>query len=77
MIEAQAAGLKCLVSDAVSEEARITDLVTFLPLVEEEWYQAIVQSRIDNDRERWDKLIAEKGYDVKEAARHLKDLYNI
>lgn len=75
VIEAQTAGLKCFVSDTVTQEVKITDLVDFLPLSEEEWCQQMVNSKIDQSRERVDELIAKSGYDVRRAACRLEKLY--
>ena len=41
-VEAQASGLPCLVSDAIDMGTALTDLVEFLPLVEELWIQKLV-----------------------------------
>ena len=69
VIEAQALSLPCFVSDRVTADAAITDLVRFLPLDSpERWAQAILerpaQPRIDRSRE-----IIEKGYDVQSTSR--------
>lgn len=63
IIEAQAAGLPCVISDTITPEADITGLVKYMPLSEacEKWARAIVESakteRIDTrgffERERY------------------------
>lgn len=74
-IEAQAAGLRCLISENVTKEVRITDLVTFLPLEEVCWAEELAGSRIDTCRDRQDEKIAGAGYDIRLAARRLEELY--
>ncbi|MDE6713212.1 MAG: glycosyltransferase, partial [Lachnospiraceae bacterium] len=74
-IEAQAAGLRCLLSDTISEEARVTDLVKFLPLDENVWAEEIAQSGWAGDRERKDKEIEAAGYDIRSAVKKLEKLY--
>lgn len=49
VIEAQAAGLRCLVSDLVTEEVDITGLVEFLPLEEECWAEALAEAAKTGD----------------------------
>lgn len=75
IIEAQAAGLQCLISDTVTKEVGITDLVRFLPLIEEEWCQAMTECKLGYNRERMDEVIDEKGYDIRTAAGRMKALY--
>lgn len=74
-IEAQAAGVKCLISEHVTEEVMITDLVTFLPLEEECWAEELAGYRADVYRGRQDEKIACAGYDIRSAARRLEELY--
>ncbi|MCI9489598.1 MAG: glycosyltransferase family 1 protein [Dorea sp.] len=74
-IEAQAAGLRCLVSDCVTGEVRITDLVTFLPLDEMLWAEELAGCRINEGRDRQDEKIAGAGYDIRTAAERLEELY--
>lgn len=54
-IEAQAAGLRCLISENVTKEVQITELVSFLPLEETYWAEALAECRIDVYRDRQDK----------------------
>ena len=43
LVEAQASGLKCLVSSTITREAKITDDVYYIDLIEKEWIGAIEQ----------------------------------
>lgn len=74
-IEAQAAGVRCLISDTVTREIQITDLVKFLPLKEVYWIEELAESEIDRYRDRQDEEIARAGYDIRIAAERLEELY--
>ncbi len=74
-IEAQAAGLKCLISENVPKEVCITDLVTFLPLEELRWVEELAGSKINMRRDRQDEKIARAGYDIRLATGQLEKLY--
>lgn len=69
VIEAQALSLPCFVSDRVTKDAAITELVQFLPLDSPAaWAQAVLERplppRTDRARE-----FKEKGYDVQSTSR--------
>lgn len=75
MIEAQAAGLPCVMSDTVTDECIVTDLVTRLPITDPEaWAEEILKKR---DVVRTDRLadIQAAGYDIKTAAEKLTRFY--
>lgn len=75
-IEAQTAGLKCLISDTVTEEVKITDLVQFLPLEEQRWVNELLVGKNLEQREKWSEVVAKKGYDIKIAAKRLEKMYD-
>ncbi|WP_444659805.1 glycosyltransferase family 1 protein [Caproiciproducens sp. R2] len=76
-IEAQAAGLRCIVSDVIPHEALITDLIEPMSLQASplEWAKKIL--KYSNGYERKDTLeqIREAGYDIKEQAKWLEKFY--
>ncbi len=74
-IEAQAAGLKCLLSDTIPGEAEVTDLVTFLPLEEQIWVEEMVQSEQAEERKQRENEIEAAGYDIRSAVKKLENLY--
>ncbi len=74
-VEAQAAGLRCLVSDTLAEETKITGLVEFLPLMEEVWTDALAGVKASTGRAWYDDMIAAQGYDIKSAAGKLTAIY--
>ena len=75
LVEAQAAGLPCLVSDTVTREANLTGLCTYLPLeCPEQWAEAVQRAagvpRVDTS-----KQIADAGYDIATTAKWLENFY--
>lgn len=68
VIEAQAEGLQCILSDTVSKETEITDLVSFAKLNDvNDWVEKITHcsERIKNiSREQYASKIAESGYGI-------------
>lgn len=74
-IEAQTAGLPCYIADTVTDEVKITELVTFLPLEEEAWQSVLENSHVNNSRDRLDDVIAKRGYDIRQEVLKLENLY--
>lgn len=52
IIEAQAAGLKCLISSEITKEVNITNLVTFLPLSDKNKWVDEINNIVNNPYER-------------------------
>lgn len=79
LIEWQASGLPSLVADTVTKECRLSDLISFLPLDEDAWVNAIMNMNPDIDRkissDRAIASITSAGYDIKSNAANLKKLY--
>ncbi|MCX7883738.1 MAG: glycosyltransferase family 1 protein [Caloramator sp.] len=80
LVEAQAACLPCFVSDVVSKEVAITDLVHFISLKKspKEWAEQIINLKPINRREIKDKIdnqIVEAGYSITDNAKKMKELY--
>lgn len=76
-VEAQAAGLTTIVSDAVPEEANVSDLICSLPvsLGAEEWAGYILSAKINDDRVRYGDIVRQAGYDIQSSARELQEFY--
>lgn len=74
-LEAQAAGLHCLISDTITNECKITDLVTFLPLETQVWVNEMVQCSNEYKRKNMSDEIKNKGFDIRFEAKKLEDLY--
>ena len=78
-IEAQAAALPLLVSDTVSRELQVTDLVRFMSLqsTADEWARmAIKISELPGKREEnYISELERKGYDIRGVAKQLEAIY--
>lgn len=76
VVEAQAAGLPCLISDAVPIECKKTDLVQQIPLSEgaQAWAAAVMHVAGTQRRDTY-KEIKAGGYDIIENARKLQCFY--
>lgn len=76
VIEAQASGLPCLISDGVPVECKKTDLVQQIPLSEgaKAWATAIVSVDGTRRRNTYEEIKA-SGYDIVENARKLQCFY--
>ncbi|MDE7287210.1 MAG: glycosyltransferase [Lachnospiraceae bacterium] len=76
VVEAQAAGLKCLVSDTVTRETDLTGLVTFLPLEEHKWVEGMSGLKADKDREWMDEAFGKAAYSIEASSQKLMKLYD-
>ena len=74
VIEAQAAGLPCFVSDRVTKEVDITGLCRFLPISYINYWQNMILCE-KHARENTSKRILNAGYDIQETSQRLQDLY--
>jgi len=76
VIEAQTAGLPCLVSDTVTRECKLTEAVEFLPINKgpEIWAERMLAYRT---YERCDTLddVRKAGYDIKDTVKALEEFY--
>lgn len=74
IIEAQASGLPCFISDKVTRESDVTGRCTYLPLNNYSlWADKIVENKYDRINTR--NLIIENGYDIHTTAKWLEDFY--
>ncbi|MGG4040960.1 glycosyltransferase family 1 protein [Bacillus smithii] len=75
-IEAQAAGLPCLISSNVTKEVSLTDQVKFLPIDNRNiWVQELLQISNYFIRKDSSELIKQAGYDIKIMARNMQEYY--
>ena len=75
-IEAQACGVKCVASDRVPTEAKVSDDIIFLPLEKgaEYWAQQILA--LDTETKSDNHLgIRQRGYDIGEVSAKLQQFY--
>lgn len=76
LVEAQAAGLPCIVSDAVSEQANITDSYYPVSLKQkpEVWVE-ILEKGLMRERKDTQALIKQSGFDIQANAQWLTEFY--
>ncbi|WAA12116.1 glycosyltransferase family 1 protein [Fervidibacillus halotolerans] len=77
LVEAQAAGLPCIISDTITDEVKITNLVEKLPLnlSAKEWAEKVLKYMNVYERKNTFEEIKTGGYDVNETAKWLEDFY--
>lgn len=73
VIEAQTTGLPCLISDSITEEARITDIVNFASLNDSarKWSNECLNilNKKYLPREDYSRIMKDKGYDTDDCAK--------
>ena len=77
VIEAQANGLPCLVSETVVHDCKVTPLVSFLPISNGsaiKWANSIEKKTIYN-RGNYIKELAKAGYDINISSKMLEEIY--
>lgn len=79
LLEAQAAGLKCVVSDTVSDESNVLGRNKFIPLDATDllWATSILAQDFDYDRSDSYHQMAEAGYDVAKSAADIDEKINL
>lgn len=77
LIEAQAAGLPCIVSDKVSTESEITNIIKFLSIDNalDKWINQVEIFRELKERKKLDESIKSNGYSILTEAKKLEDFY--
>jgi glycosyltransferase involved in cell wall biosynthesis len=77
VIEAQAAGLPVFISDRISEEIKLTDLVTVISLEIDanDWAKIILEKTSQIKRKNTYNEIVAKGYDSTESCKWLTNFY--
>lgn len=76
LLEAQAAGLHCYVSDSITQETNIANHVTFLPLDESVWAEALLEaSRRPYIRENMYGAMTEAGFNIRYQIKEIEKGY--
>lgn len=83
LVEAQASGLPCFLSDTISRDTKITDLVEFIPLMEksEVWAEKVLN--VIGKYKRADRIeyvktqIRDAHFDIKYNCKELSKKYNV
>lgn len=76
LVEAQASGLPCIVSDSISKETRITSLVSYKPLILDKWVketEEIYGQRRERKGMSFELKIA--GYDIWNQIQKIENAY--
>lgn len=76
VVEAQAAGLRCVISDRITTEVGISELVSFHSLEDsaDQWAKAVENNLVYERRDRCD-AVRKAGFDVGEQAKRLERFY--
>ena len=76
LIEAQIAGLSCLASATIPSEVKITPLLKFLNINDSSlWAKEMLNSKRNNERTKYLDDVKKSGYDIREEAKKLEQLY--
>lgn len=77
LLEAQASGLPCVTSDAVTEEVMVTSGVTVVPLESspEAWAQAVLAVRGEPGREKAAGRLREAGFSIGHEVARIQAVY--
>ena len=76
VIEAQATGLHCIISDTITKEAKITSLVEYLPLKNDSelWATKALEYVYQNGRRNMKDAFESEGYDINLVAKRFINL---
>jgi glycosyltransferase involved in cell wall biosynthesis len=65
LVEAQAAGLRCLAADNIPKEVQITNLVKYFPLNIDVWVNEMTKYNCCENRVNMKQIMTNKGFDIK------------
>lgn len=78
IIEAQASGIRCVISDTISEECVVTDLVERIGLSTTPYAEfAVAQYNQQHlGREKYAQIVREAGYDISNTIKEMDEIYS-
>lgn len=76
VVEAQGAGLRCLISDTIADEVKITELVASLNIEDkpEKWAEYVLEHETYERKSRYEQIAA-AGFDVSQQAAWYENFY--
>ena len=78
LVEAQAAGVRCIASDRIDYKVNITDEIQYEALESDaaDWANRIISfTNTELDAEEMNRKVKRAGFDVKEKAKDLEEFY--
>lgn len=77
LLEAITAGLRCIVSDCISSEAKISESVSFLPIEDTAVWEKEALTALNSHKVRYDCIdnITKEGYSIKHNIKNLDRFY--
>ncbi|TDL31825.1 glycosyltransferase family 1 protein [Jeotgalibacillus sp. S-D1] len=78
LIEAQCAGIPCVISETISDEADLEcGLISALPITNKKiWVEALLNIRAQQpSRIKTEKIVSEQGYNIRQTAVHTQNAY--
>lgn len=83
LVEAQAAGLQCIVSNRISSEINLTKSIKFITIENPVLWVDIINNNLEEamwekrcqNHIQWRPYLIEKGYDISQSSEYIKDLY--
>lgn len=77
-LEAQCSGLRCILSDKITDDVAVTENVKFLPISDKgKWVSEVLEISEGYDRRDASKYLLEKGFDTHSLVVKLEKLYEI
>ena len=78
LIEAQASGLICVISDTITKDVKISNLVDFVSLRKsvDKWGDIVLGYKSKNERKNMTDQVIKSGYDCKSNAKWLENFYS-
>lgn len=79
VIEAQATGLPAVISDTITKEVKLTDLIKFCSLNDDvqKWTNTILNSKKRDDKKcvKYQNILRKKGYSIEKSVKILEEIF--